>query len=84
MNDDKDYFAILENGFLMLVEITSERRQTINEKYNGDEQDYFEDVIGEELDLSFGDVQWQITSASQMFCVGESLTIPSTDEKVHD
>lgn len=71
MNTDTPYYAVLENGCVILIEITNEMRNAIDTQHNGNEEDYFAAVICEEYDISYNNCQWCVTSEAQMACYGK-------------
>lgn len=71
MNIDIPYYAVLENGCVILIEITDEMRNEINTQYNGDEEDYFAAVICEKYDIGYNNCLWSMTTGSQMVCYGK-------------
>lgn len=72
---EREYFAIMPSGYFILIEITDERRKTIDLKYNGDVVEYYTDVILREFDFSQSDT-WSILTESSMFCYGEAPKNP--------
>lgn len=60
---------------LTLIEITPERREIIDEEYEGDIVEYYEDVILHEFDFSQSDT-WVILTESSMFCYSEVPILP--------
>jgi len=71
MEKDTEYFAVIENGCVVLIEITDEMRNAIDTQHNGDEEDYFAAVICEEYGISYNNCQWSLTSEAQMACYGK-------------
>lgn len=75
MTTDTPYYAVLENGCVILIEITDKMRNAINSQYYGDEEDYFTDVICEEYDISYNNCQWSLTTEAQITCYGKAPNI---------
>lgn len=73
---EREYFAILDFGYFTLIEITNERRKVIDEQYNGEIDDYYEEVILVEFGFSQSDT-WTVLTESVMFCYGEPPKIPN-------
>lgn len=67
------YFAVLENGYVIFIEITPEMRTAIDNSYDGDEEAYFAEVVCEEYGISYNNCQWAITRESCISCYG---TVP--------
>ncbi len=72
---DTSYFAVLENGHVVFIEITSEMQNEINTKYGGDESEYFQEVICEEYDISVNNCEWSLTCQSCVTCYGKPIRI---------
>lgn len=75
MNDPEYFVILMYSGYLLLVEITPERRSVINEEFSGDEQEYLYSVVAEEFDLSVNDISWSIITESCMSCFGRKPSI---------
>ncbi len=72
---EREYIAVMPCGYLTLIEITPERREIIDEEYEGDIVEYYEDVILREFDFSQSDT-WAVLTESSMFCYGKVPIIP--------
>lgn len=72
---DTTYFAVLEDGCVILIEITPEMQETIENSYEGDEEAYFAEVICEEYDISYNNCQWSLTCESCISCYGKKPEI---------
>lgn len=70
MENDREYYAVLEDGFAVLIEITEADREIINKKYNGDEEDFFYEVVCARHLISVNNCQWTTTCESQIVCYG--------------
>lgn len=67
---DTEYFAVLENGCVVLIEITDEMKKVAEKEYD-DIEDYFYAVVCEEHDISVNNCEWTITCASQIAVYGQ-------------
>lgn len=67
---DKTYYAIIEDGNLLLIQLTPEMEAEIHEKHFGDEEDYLYAVLSEKYNISINNCQWGIVSESCMTCYG--------------
>jgi hypothetical protein len=72
---EREYIAVMPCGYLTLIEITPERREIIDEEYEGDIVECYEDVILREFDFSQSDT-WAVLTESSMFCYGKAPIIP--------
>lgn len=72
---DTTYFAVLEDGYVIFIEITPEMQRTIDTEYEGDEEAYFGEVVCEEYNISYNNCQWGITSESCIACYGKKPNI---------
>ena len=68
---DTEYFAVLEDGCVVLIEITDEMRNEIESQYCGDEEDYFVAVICEKYNINCNNCQWSLTCESMITCYGK-------------
>lgn len=74
-SSDTSYFAVLEDGNVVLIEITPEMEKTIEDEYNRDYEGYFYEVICEDYNISHNNCQWMITSESCITCYGKKPNI---------
>lgn len=65
------YFAILEDGILTLIQITSEMAEIINKAYHGDEEEYFGMELCEKYGIRYNHCEWSIVSEQGMVCYGK-------------
>ena len=72
---DTTYYAVLEDGHVIFIEITPEMQRTIDTEYKGDEEDYFATVVCEAHNISYNNCQWGITSESCITCHGKKPNI---------
>lgn len=73
--NDTPYFAVLENGCVVFIEITPAMKKVIESSYEGDEEAYFAEVICEEYNISYNNCQWSLTCESQIACYGKKPKI---------
>ncbi len=72
---DTSYFVVLEDGCVVFIEITPEMRNEIDTKYDGDEEDYFYEVVCEEHNISVNNCEWSLTCQSCVSCYGKPIRI---------
>ncbi len=72
---EREYFAVMPFEYFILIEITPERSKIIDEEYEGNIVEYYEDVILREFDFSQSDT-WTVLTESSMFCYGKVPVIP--------
>lgn len=70
---DTPYFVVFEDGCVVFIEITQEMRETINKSYDGDEEEYFTDVVCREYNIC--NCQWILTTESCITCYGKAPNI---------
>lgn len=72
---ERSYFVVLEDGYVIFIEITPEMRETIDNSYDGNEEEYFYEVVCEEHEISCNNCEWSITSESCITCYGTAPNI---------
>ena len=77
-NTDRGYYVIIEDGFLLLVEITPERQAIIDTECGGDLKVYFMNFLVEEFDILTKMCEWGVTYESQIICSGVFPRITNT------
>lgn len=81
MNDiEQKYFAILNDGALILVEITPDRVEDMLSNYNGDEDMYVACVLSEEFGFRINNVEWSVIYPHKTVCAGKTFRPPRTPE----
>lgn len=70
MGKDTEYFAVLENGCVALIEITDEMKEVAEKEHDGIE-DYFYAVVCDKYNISVNNCEWMITCSSQITVYGQ-------------
>lgn len=73
MDNQSQYIAILNDGNCLLVELTEERLQTIQNKYEGDMDMYVLDALSEEFDFFGSCIDWM--HINNILCAGKKPEI---------
>ena len=75
---DRGYYVIIEDGFLLLIEINPERQAIIDTECGGDFKVYFMNYLIDEFNIRTKMCEWGVTYESQIICSGAIPHITNT------